>query len=268
MDSAEPATPYTSESQDPNALFWEYQRTKDVTLRNEIVLQYKHIIKYVAFCLRESYKNYADTEDIVNQGILALIDAVERFDPSMGVKFESFASIKVRGAIIDYIRKQDWIPRRVRKLAAEINTAYNQLAHRLKREPTHPEIAAALGISEKALDKAFQEASNAMMLSFEQELYENANISSFVAAPVDDRYFHGSSQAEAPLYREEYRQQLQAAIAGLKEKEQLVISLYYYEGLKFHEIAKVLQVSESRVCQIHSKALLKMRSQLQAYTEA
>lgn len=244
------------ETQSQLALFEQYQNTKDIGLRNDIVLRYMDIVKYVAVSTRGVYCKYAETDDIVNEGVLALIKAVETYDLQRGVKFETYAAIKIKGAIIDFVRKQDWIPRQVRHFGRTLDAAYNELYSKLDRHPTNQELADHMGIPKEKLLRAMADLAGANTLSFEELLYED-NIES-----VD---IIGDGAADQSVYEKELREVLTAAIDELKPKEKQVISLYYYEKLKFGEIAKVLGVTESRVCQIHSKAMLLLKRKLQEY---
>ncbi|GHV46480.1 RNA polymerase sigma factor WhiG [Clostridia bacterium] len=240
---------------DMTEMFRKYKETASVNLRNEIVLQYMHVVKYAAISLRNTYAKYGDLDDIINEGVIALINTVETFDLDRGVKFETYATLKVKGAIIDYVRKQDWIPRHVRKFGKELDEAYNHLYNTFGRHPTNREIAAHMNISQEKLAKGMADVAGAITLSFEEMLYED-NFSTESA---------GTEEADRRLYEEELKQIIAKAIDTLKPKEKQVITLYYYEKLKFNEIAKVLEVTESRVCQIHSKAMLLLKRKLENY---
>lgn len=236
----------------------KYRSTKDKALRNEIVLFYQNLIKYAVFMTRNMYQKYADAEDITNEAYLALISAVETFDPDKNVKFESYASMKMRGAIIDYIRRQDIIPRSVRAFAKELENVYSKLYAELSREPSTDELAEAMEIPKEKLLKNMADAAAASSLSFEELLYEGGEV--FISDEGD-----GVWNIERELYLKERTKMLARAIEELKEQQRLVVTLYYYERLKFSDIAKVLDVSESRVCQIHSKAMLKLKYNMEQY---
>ena len=240
-------------------LLCRYRKTGDIELRNEIVLQYQHIARTVAHQMRGITSGYAEVEDIVNQGIIALINCVERYDPEKEVKFETYAFLRVRGAVIDFVRKQDWRPRRVRKNAKDVAGAYDRLSNELMREPTDKEISKHLGISEDELQKHYSEQSRSLVLSFEN-LLENAAQTEILGSAGDT-----DEQPEQNLFKKELESELIGAIESLTERERLVISLYYYENLKLAEIAEVLDVSESRVCQIHAKAVKKMTLIMERY---
>jgi len=235
-----------------NELIAKYKETGDITLRNQIILLYGNLVKYIAISTRNLYLKYAETNDIVNEGIISLISALESFDLSKNVKFETYASIRIKGAIIDFIRKQDFIPRNVRKFSKDLDLAYASLHFELSREPTTSELAEHFGTTEEKLRKQMGEAAGAATLSFEELLYENN-------FDISENNESGTWEAEKSIVKNEMTMILSKAIDSLKEKERNVISLYYYEKLKFSEIAKVLQVTESRVCQIHSKSMMKLK---------
>jgi RNA polymerase sigma factor for flagellar operon FliA len=240
---------------------WDaYLQSRDIDLRNDLVMEYANLVKVIALKMRGVYKNYAQLDDVVNQGIIALIDAVEKFDPARGIKFETFASIKVKGSIIDFIRTQDWIPRRLRKLSSDLETAHNKLYTELGRQPTNPEIAKEINITVKQLDRVMEQTYNFNLLSYEEVVWQK--MSAMGDEPSADI---ADEQPEQNLMESELRQQLAASLDRLNERERTVISLYYYEKLKLKEIAEVLGVSESRVCQIHSTAIVKMRGTMRDY---
>lgn len=242
---------------DGTTMIKEYKETGSIDLRNEIILMYMDTVKYVALSLRNVYAKYADLDDIVNEGVLSLISAVESFDINRGVKFETYANIKIKGAIIDYVRKQDWIPRQVRRFGKDLDSAYNELYNTLGRYPTNQEIAEFMGISKEKLAKNMADMAGTITLSFEELLYED-NFDNFNA--VSD-----SESPDAGIYENELKQVIASAIDELSPKGRQVVTLYYYEKLKFGEIAKVLGVTESRICQIHSKSMLLLKRKLEDY---
>ncbi len=246
----------------PEEKLAEYQQTKSPDLRNDLVMHYGYITKSVAVQMRGITQGYAQVEDIVNEGMLTLMDCLDKFTPDKGMKFENYAYMRIRNANIDFVRKQDWVPRRVRRTAREITDAYNALSTELMREPTTRELAEHMNVSEEAIAKHFSEANSGLVVSFEDLLQSSGNGGS-EAAEVNIPGTDGLP--EQGLMKTEMREQLMQSIDMLTEKERTVVSLYYYEHLKLHEIATVLDVSESRVSQIHSKALLKMRSKMEKY---
>ncbi len=257
---AEPQTQYSLK--EPEKVLEQYQKTGDAELRNALVMHYSYIAKSVALQMRGITGGYAQVEDIVNEGILALMDCIDKYTPDKGMKFENYVYMRLKNATIDFVRKQDWVPRRVRRTAREVNTAYNELATKLMREPTNSELAEHMGVSEQTIQKHLSEMNAGAVLSFEELL------SGDMHGSMELGMFAASGESMLPEYdlmQAEMRLQLAKAIEMLGEKERLVITLYYYERLKLHEIATIMGVSESRVSQTHSKAVLKMRRHLEAY---
>lgn len=243
--------------QDINGLFEKYSVRQDSAIRNEIVMRSMHIVKYAVLSTRNIFRKYTDEDDVYNEAALALLSAVDTFDPSRGVKFDTYASVKVRGAIIDYIRKNDAVPRGVRRFAREYDSAYSRLYEQLDREPTREEIARFMGITVERLDSFSAKNAAAQTMSFEEMVLTGFD-------PADDSD-SSCYEAERTVLEGERREQLINAIKSLPEKERTVITLYYYEKLKYSEIAQVMEVSESRVCQIHAKAVGKLRDHLKEY---
>ncbi|MDL2252707.1 FliA/WhiG family RNA polymerase sigma factor [Ruminococcaceae bacterium OttesenSCG-928-I18] len=257
---AEPDVKFKLEN--PADVLAEYQKTGDFELRNQLVMHYSYIAKSVAVQMRGITSGYAQVEDVVNEGVLTLMDCLDKYTPDKGMKFENYAYMRIRNANIDFVRKQDWVPRRVRRTAREVSEAYNALSTELMREPSTKELADYMGLSEDAVNKHFSEMNAGAVMSFE-DLLQNALPGSSeppgLVSPDEE------SLPEKGLMQQEMREQLKESIEALTEKERLVVSLYYYEHLKLHEIAKVMGVSESRVSQTHSKAILKMKQRLSSY---
>lgn len=237
------------------ALLEEYSINPTEELRNEIVLKNLGLVRVCVLSLRNTYMKHCDADDVINEGVIALMGAIESFDPAKGAKFETYASIKVRGAVIDYVRRQDWVPRPVRKFARDLDKANVILYNQYNRVPTNAELAEYLGISEEKLLRGMADAANAVTLSFEELLYEDN-----FEEPAQ-----GSETADSGLLRDELREITARAINNLKEKERQVITLYYYKNMKYSDIAKVIGVSESRVCQINTKAILNLKAVLEPY---
>jgi len=241
---------------DAAAAIREYRETQDINLRNDIILRYLDLVRLLAMSLRNIYIKYASPDDIVNEGVLALISAIDTFDLDRGVKFETYANIKIKGAIVDFVRKQDWIPRPVRTFGRELDAAYNELFTKLGRHPKNAELAEYMGLSRDMLEKRMAESAGAVTLSFEELLYED----NFDIMETEDA-------ADAAMYKAEQKQVIADAINNLSDRAKQVITLYYYEQLKFSEIAKVLSLTESRVSQIHSKAILFLKHELAEYMQ-
>lgn len=241
-------------------LLSQYRQTRDIRLRNTLVMNYSYIARTAAMQLRGLVSGYAQTEDMVNQGIITLIDCIDKFDGAKGMKFESYAFMRVRGGIIDLVRKQDWIPRRVRTAAKEISNARSELCSELKREPTEEEIAKKLGISVEKLRQYNNEVAGSVTFSFE-ELIQNVNQMGSLLDSATSDY----STPEKQFLKNEMREKLKTAIESLSERERLVVTLYYFENLNLSEISQVLEVSVQRVSQISSKAILKIKSVMEEY---
>lgn len=233
-----------------------YQQNREIALRNEIVLNNMKLVRSCALSMRNMYAKYGSVDDVINEGVIALMDAIESFDPENGAKFETYASVKIRGAIIDFIRRQDWVPRNVRKFAKALDNANNMLYNLNGRVATTSELADYLKMDEDKLLSRMAECSGALTLSFEELLYEDN---------IDEPGMADASDAE--LLREELGRVIAEAIDELKERERQVITLYYYKNFKYSDIAKALGLSEGRVCQIHTKAILGLKAKLEPYVK-
>lgn len=238
-----------------------YKRTGDVQLRWPLVLRYEGLIKSAAYQIRGIYSSFAQVDDIVNEGILTLLSAIDKFDPDKGVKFESYVSKRIRGMVVDLARKEDWLPRNVRRRAREIDQAVSELSSSLGRFPTDQEIASRLGVSPERYQKdvASVALSNVLSLDALMDLRE-ADGGQF-EVPSKDLL----GQPEAVLQDKELQQMLAQGIEGLRENEQIVLSLYYEKNLHMKEIAQVMQVSEPRISQIHARAIQKLRLYMEQY---
>lgn len=232
----------------------KYHDEHSMELRNELVMDYIYIVRNVAKSTRGLYSNFANFEDVVNNGVITLIDCIEKYDAKKGMQFEPYAYTRVKQATIDYIRKQDYLPRRVRQRARDVSKCFNDLANQLMREPSDVELAEYMNISLEELNKHYSEMSTGNFLSVEE-------LSVFLSNDdYEDKNLEHDPKAQ--FEKKELRRHLINAINTLNEKERLVVSLFYYENLKLKEIAEVLEVSDARVSQIHSKAILKLKSAL------
>lgn len=252
-----PANAAADASADISELFERYKKDGDNSVRNEIVLRSMHIVRYAVLSTRNMFRHFTDDDDISGEAVMALMSAVDSFDLKKGVKFDTYASIKVRGAIIDYIRRLDNVPRGVRRFAKEYDSVYANLRSELDREPSREEVAERLGMSVEKMDACAARSAAAATVSFEEMIYNGVDIKE-----DNESEFY---EAEKSLMLGERKTQLAQAISQLKEKERLVITLYYYEKLKYSEISQVIGVSESRVCQIHAKAAEKLKDLLTPY---
>ena len=239
----------------------KYQATKDLELRNELTMSCIYIVRSAASQMRGIASDYAQEEDLINQGVLALMDCMDRYDKTKGAKFETYAYMRVRGALIDFIRKQDWVPHRARNFNKKIEEAYASLSNRNMREPDVEEIASYLDIPPEKVESHLQYMNQSVVISLESMLEDITG--TILRAEPENR--NDSYKPEESLYYKEICRTLTTSIESLKEKERLVITLYYYEELKYAEIAEILEISESRVCQIHTKAITKLKEDLIEY---
>src|SRR5881397_2662697 len=243
------------------ALWVEYKASKDEKLRERLILHYSPLVKYVAGRVGVGLPSNIEQADLVSYGIFGLIDAIEKFDLERAIKFETYAISRIKGAIIDELRAIDWIPRSVRYKAREVEKAYASLEARLHRTPTEPEVADELGISLEDLHTIFSQVSFVNVIALDELLNvggERGDKLSLVDTLED-------TKAEDPVQAfetEEIKYLLARAINTLPEREKIVVTLYYYEGLTLAEIGQVLGVTESRICQMHTKAVLQLRGKL------
>jgi RNA polymerase sigma factor FliA len=242
-------------------LWREFKETGDTGLRERLILHYSPLVKYVAGRVGVGLPPNIEQADLVSYGIFGLIDAIEKFDLDRAIKFETYAISRIRGAIIDELRSIDWIPRSVRYKAREVEKAYAALEAKLRRTPTEQEVAAELDISINELRAIFSQVSFVNVLALDELLNtggEKGDKLSLVDTLED-------SKAEDPVQAfeaEEMKYLLAGAINTLPEREKIVVTLYYYEGLTLAEIGQVLGVTESRICQMHTKAVLQLRGKL------
>lgn len=241
-------------------LFLENRSRQD--LKRELVLRYTYLVKTIAMQLRGVYISVGDMEDVINEGIIALMDALERFDPERNVKFSSYASLRIRGAVIDFARKQDWMPRSVRKTAKEIDAATGALQVELGRAPTEHEVAQKLGMELAKYRKALVDSSLYNLLSLDAIIEDSQSEFSF--QPMSE-HRGGEDSPAARLQNAELHEALQGAILKLKPREQMVVSLYYRKELNMKEISKILGVSEPRISQILAGSLNQLRKSMEEY---
>ena len=237
-------------------LWKSYAVSRDVETRNYILMEYLHIVKVHAARIYASSRNFADHDDLISCGSMALLSSIDRFDHTRDIKFETFASIRVRGAMIDHMRKQDWVPRTMRKTIKDIDDAYADLRRELDREPSDEEIADRLGADIDEYYELLSKNYSTSLLSLDELLADNLN--SGLIPSTDET-------PETQYESRELEEYMLQAVESLNKKERTVISLYYYEGLKAKQIAGILEITESRVSQIHSKALIKLKYILQKY---
>ncbi|MCW2778678.1 MAG: polymerase, sigma 28 subunit, SigD/FliA/WhiG, partial [Frankiales bacterium] len=242
-------------------LWKEYKSTGEERLRERLILHYSPLVKYVAGRVGVGLPPNIEQADLVSYGIFGLIDAIQKFDIERAIKFETYAISRIKGAIIDELRSIDWIPRSVRYKAREVEKAYAALEAKLHRTPTEAEVAAELGIALEDLHTIFSQVSFVNVVALDELLTaggEKGDKLSLVDTLEDTK----AEDPVAAFETEETKYLLAKAINTLPEREKIVVTLYYYEGLTLAEIGQVLGVTESRICQMHTKAVLQLRGKL------
>jgi RNA polymerase sigma factor for flagellar operon FliA len=242
-------------------LWRDFKDTAEQSLRERLILHYSPLVKYVAGRVGVGLPPNIEQADLVSYGIFGLIDAIEKFDLERAIKFETYAISRIRGAIIDELRSIDWIPRSVRYKAREVERAYAALEAKLHRTPTEPEVAEEMGITLDELHSIFSRVSFVNVVALDELLNvggEKGDKLSLVDTLEDTK----AEDPVAAFESEETKYLLAKAINHLPEREKIVVTLYYYEGLTLAEIGQVLGVTESRICQMHTKAVLQLRGRL------
>ena len=246
--------------EDTQSLWLEFGRTHDKALRDRLILTYAPLVKYVAGRLGSGLPTHVDEGDLVSYGLLGLIGAIERYDPTRDVKFETYALARIKGSIIDELRSLDWVPRSVRSRAREIERAIAELEAKLGVAPDDEQIAAKLGITVAELESSLTDISRSSIAALD-ELWSVSGDGDQVSL-LDTIEDTAEPHPAAALDETETREALADAIARLPEREKLVVTLYYYEELTLREIGEVLGVTESRVSQLHTKAILRLKARL------
>jgi RNA polymerase sigma factor FliA len=245
------------------AVLWrDYKSSKDERLRERLILHYSPLVKYVAGRVGVGLPPNIEQADLVSYGIFGLIDAIEKFDLERAIKFETYAISRIKGAIIDELRAIDWIPRSVRYKAREVEKAYAALEAKLHRTPTEAEVAAELGIKLEDLHTIFSQVSFVNVVALDELLSAGNDKGGDKLSLVDTLEDTKAEDPVAAFETEETKYLLAKAINTLPEREKIVVTLYYYEGLTLAEIGQVLGVTESRICQMHTKAVLQLRGKL------
>ncbi len=240
-------------------LWREYKKTKDAKLREKLIMQYASLVKYVAGRVAINTPPQVEFDDLVGYGILGLIDAIEKFNLNQGFTFKTYATARIRGRIIDELRIIDWLPRSVRKKTKQLADAYESLEYKLNRPATDEEVAEFLGIRMDTFYQMLATVKGISLISLNDlSAIEEDNEEVFHNTVLPMSYKTPATIVE----KEETKRLLIEAIYRLPENERMVISLYYYEDLTLREIGEVIGVTESRISQLHTKALLRLRRYL------
>ncbi|MEA2024063.1 MAG: FliA/WhiG family RNA polymerase sigma factor [Actinomycetota bacterium] len=239
------------------ALWGTFKNSDDQGAREGLILHFSPLVKFVAGRLGSGLPRSVDPADLVSYGTFGLIDAIDKFEPERGYKFETYAVSRIKGAILDELRSLDWVPRSVRARAREIQRSMAELEHSLQRTATEEELAEHMDLSVEGLRDQLGELSTLGFVALDELLNPDDRESSTVRDTVPDS---GALDPSGSFEKEETRYLLADSINRLPERDRLVVTLYYFEGLSLAEIGSVLNVTESRVCQIHAKAVLSLRN--------
>ena len=248
-------------AEDVNELWRTFRRTGDQALRDRLILMYAPIVKYVAGRLGSGLPAHVDEGDLVSYGLLGLISAIERYDPDRDVKFETYAIARIKGSILDELRALDWVPRSVRSRARQIERAMAELEAKLGHAPSDEELAKKVGISVEELEDSLTDISRSSIAALD-ELWTISGSGGDQVALIDTIEDTQGPEPQSAFAQTELREMVADAITSLPEREKLVITLYYYEDLTLREIGEVLGVTESRVSQLHTKAILRLKARL------
>lgn len=252
----------TDDTGELDRLWADFKSGGDVTHRDALIVHYSPLVKYVAGRVAVGLPQNVEQADLVSYGIFGLIDAIEKFDLERGFKFETYAIARIKGAIIDELRSNDWVPRSVRAKARNIEKAYAKLEAKHHRTPTDAELAEELDVTDAQLQQMFGQISFIGLVALDETLSGAGDRGE--AMSLGDTVPDAGPGPMAAYEVEEMRQILAEAINGMPEREKIVLTLYYYEGLTLAEIGEVLGVTESRVCQIHTKSVIHLRAKIAA----
>lgn len=242
---------------DKKELWQLFFNNPNVENREKLILSYAPLIKYCAQRVYQGLPSTVDFDDLLSYGSFGLIDAINKYNPKLNTNFEGYAVLRIRGAIIDGLRKMDWAPQSLRRKAKEIEKTYFYLEQKLGRSPSDYEVAEHMGISEIQLEKHLQDVGNLSVISLEQPIDNTDNdLLTLSDLLVDSK----SPNPTQNLEMNELKEYLANALTKLTEKEKLIITLFYYEELTIKEISKILELTEGRISQIHKKAILKLKS--------
>ena len=241
-------------------LWDDFKGTGSMDARNRLVVHYSPLVKYVAGRLSAGLPNSIEQADLVSYGMFGLIDAINKFEPARGNKFETYAMSRIRGSIIDELRSIDWVPRSLRAKARAVEKAYTKLEHELLRTPSDAEVADELNTTEEELQNVFTQISFFGLVALEETVSVGSDRSESMT--LGDTLPDPGLGPVGAFEVQETKQILAQALNRLPEREKIVLTLYYYEGLTLGEIGGVLGITESRVCQIHTKAVIQLRSKL------
>jgi RNA polymerase sigma factor for flagellar operon FliA len=244
----------TDMPEDIDKLWAAYKESGDKEAKDSLLLHYTYLVRWIVKRMMPKYNSLTEYDDLVSCGVLGLIDALDKYDQEHGVKFETYAVSRIRGEILDYLRSLDWAPPSLRKKISAINDAYDEFERSFSEPPTERKLAESVDMSVTQVQKIMSQAHMFNLVSFEDALQSMQS--------SDEPHDSEDLSPESMLMEKETKRLLAEAIDTLTEKERMVVTLYYYEGLLLREIADIMSITESRVSQIHSRTLEKMRARL------
>ena len=232
--------------------------------RDRLIMEHSPLIKYIVNRIAQRLPSHVDLDDLMNTGVIGLMDAIEKYDPEKNCKFKTYAEFRIKGAILDQLRSLDWVPRSVRQKSRRLEAAYNQTEQKLGRAASDEEVADVLGVEIKKFHEMLNQVRGISLVNLDEVRNASDLEKKNLIDVVED------TNGEDPfgtLNIDEMKKIVAEAIGNLPEKERLVVSLYYYDELNMKEIGKILDITESRVCQIHTKAVIRLRSKLKSFFE-
>ncbi|PIK14913.1 FliA/WhiG family RNA polymerase sigma factor [Halobacteriovorax sp. JY17] len=236
----------------------DYRSTVDPKVKDEIIIEYAPLIKYIAQRIASRLPSNVELDDLISCGVIGLMDAIEKFDPSRDNKFKTYAEFRIRGSILDELRAQDWVPRSVREKAKLVERAYAKIEAAEGRPATDEEMCEELGVNQEEFYDLLNKAKSVSVLNIDDSASFNKGDKRLIAGIEDNR----NSNPFNAVANKGSRDKIKEGIAQLPEKQRLVLSLYYYEDLNLKEIGQVLNVTESRVSQLHTQAIMKLKVKL------
>lgn len=256
----------THNGHDVDELWSRFKDFRDQGARDQLILAYSPLVKYVAGRMGSGLPAHIEEGDLISYGLLGLIGAIERFDPGRNIKFETYAISRIKGSIIDELRALDWVPRSVRSWARQVERTVTELENELRRAPTDEEIAASLDVSVDEFQTILTQISSASIVALDEfwSLSGSGGDKVTLMDTIEDESAPDPSRA---FDIQSVKEMLAEAIRRLPERERIVIGLYYYEGLTLKEIGEVLGVTESRVSQLHTKAILRLKGRMKEQVE-
>ncbi len=239
----------------------DYRCTLDPKVKEEIIIEYAPLIKYIAQKIAARLPSNVELDDLISCGVIGLMDAIKKFDPSRDNKFKTYAEFRVRGAILDELRAQDWVPRSIREKAKLVERAYSKLESANGRPATDEEMCEELNITQDEFYDLLNKAKSVSLLNIDDAASFNKGDKKLLSGVLDTNNFTNPFNA---INAKSFQEKIKDGIRTLPEKQRLVLSLYYYEDLNLKEIGQVLNVTESRVSQLHTQAIMKLKTRLRS----